>query len=200
MADRRTLAIYDAKAGDYAKLVGRDGPNPHLQRFLGMVATGGRVLDLGCGPGTASVVMRDAGFDPDPVDASAGMVAHAADTHGLPARQMTFAQLRAEAAYDGVWANFSLLHAPRSALPGHLAAISTALKPQGAFHVGMKTGAGEKRDGLGRQYTYVTAGELRDLLVAAGLTVDYEDTGAGKGLDGEVAPWVILQARKTNDA
>ena len=200
MADAKTIAIYDTKAQAYAEMVSRDAPDAALQVFMDALPPGGRVLDLGCGPGKSSAMMRDAGFVPDPVDASAGMVALAQEKYGLEARLATFDALTGEAIYDGVWANFSLLHAPRADLPRHFAAISHALRPRGIFHVGMKTGTDAKRDGLGRKYTYVTVPELRGLLEDAGFAVITEKTGAEAGFDGVVAPWVVMLAKKNADA
>ncbi len=98
--------------------------------------------------------------------------------------------------FDGIWANFSLLHAARSDLPRYLAAIAHALKPGGVFHIGMKTGQGTKRDGLGRRYTYVGDTELTGLLTGVGLIPFARWTGEGKGLSGDVEPWLVIQARK----
>ena len=79
-------------------------------------------------------------------------------------------------------------------MPRHLAALGTALKPGGLFHIALKSGAGEKRDALGRIYTYYTQSELTDLLENAGLTVTEYATGCGKGLDGTDADWIALRA------
>ena len=154
------------------------------------------MLDLGCGPATASAHMRAAGLIPDPVDASPQMVALANQTHAIGARLASFDDIAGEAVLDGVWANFSLLHAPRTDLPRHIAAIARALRPGGLFHIGMKTGAGEGRDGLDRFYTYVTVPELRALLEEAGLRVVYEAEGREAGLAGTEDPFVLMQAAK----
>ena len=196
MADTRTIDVYDIKARDYAKLVASSVPDMHLQAFIDLVSDGGKVLDLGCGPAAASAHMRAAGLLPDPVDASKKMVELANDTHKINARQATFEDICGTKVYDGVWANFSLLHAPRAKLPLHLTALSTALKPLGVFHIGMKTGQGEKRDRIGRKYTYVSVDELHDLLSEADLMVNYTDEGVGVGLDGSEAPWVVCRAIK----
>ena len=108
----------------------------------------------------------------------------------------TFDDIDAEAAYDGVWANFSLLHAPRADLPRHLAALHRALRPDGLLHIGMKIGTGEGRDRLGRLYTYVTVDELRALVEEAGFDVLTTDEGDERGLAGTVDPYVTLCARR----
>jgi SAM-dependent methyltransferase len=196
MADARTIALYDAKAADYAKLVQSDAADAQLQAFMDLLPKGAGVLDLGCGPAFASVKMRDAGFKPDPVDASKGMVDMANARFDINARQLTFDDIDMIAAYDGVWANFSLLHAARADLPRHLAALATALRLNGIIHIGMKTGTGEARDRIDRKYTYVTKDELRELLETAGFTRIGIDTGADAGFDGTVAPWVVMRGRK----
>lgn len=194
--DDETLAFYDRAAGDYADTFAGDDPaDPDLRAFLDDLPRGARVLDLGCGPGQHAAAMIAAGFDVDAVDASAGMVAEAKARFGVDARQATFAALDATAEYDGVWANFSLLHAPRAEMPAHIARIARALRPGGVLHLGVKEGAGEKRDHLGRLYTFHAEDELRGWLTDAGFTVTALRHGKGKGMAGTVDPFIILRAR-----
>ena len=195
-ADARTIAVYDARAGDYDDCFRQDRPDRHLQAFIDALPHPARVLDLGCGPATASAFLRAAGHDPDPVDASPAMVALANERHAIGARLASFDEIDAVAAYDGVWANFSLLHAARSDLPRHLGALHHALKAGGLLHLGMKTGTGEGPDALGRFYCYHTVGALRGLLTDAGFTVLAETQGTEKGLAGTLDPFVILLARR----
>ena len=194
--DARTIAVYDARAGDYDDRFRQDRPDRHLQAFIDALPHPARVLDLGCGPATASAFLRAAGHDPDPVDASPAMVALANERHAIGARLASFDEIDAVAAYDGVWANFSLLHAARSDLPRHLTALHRALKAGGLLHLGMKTGTGEGPDALGRFYCYHTVAALRGLLTDAGFTVLAETEGAEKGLAGTLDPFVILLARR----
>lgn len=196
MVDARTIAFYDSAADRYDNLTKSGAPDGDLRDFMALLPEGARVLDLGCGPARASVHLRAAGFRPDPVDASAGMVTLANEAHDIGARLLTFDELQAEAAYDAVWANFSLLHAPRADLPRHLAAIARALKTGGVFHIGMKTGEGDLRDGIDRFYTLVTVPELTGLVTGAGLTVIATREGEGKGCAGTIDPFVIMRARK----
>lgn len=196
MADARTIATYDAKAADYALMVASDTPDTTLQTFIDLIPKGGHVLDLGCGPGTASVHMRAAGLVPDPVDASQGMIKIATEKFGLAARLAQFTDIAGREIYDGIWANFSLLHAPLDDLPDHFAALSNATKRRGIIHVGMKTGTGIARDKLNRLYTYVTVKQLQSLLTSAGYQVTYTKEGTEAGLAGTADPFVIMRGQK----
>ena len=194
--DLKTVQLYDEKAEEYARLVtSLDEPDQDLAAFIADLPTGGTVLDLGCGPGNSAALLARAGFQVTATDASSGMIELAARHEGVTARQATFDELDTEATYDGVFANFSLLHAARADLPRHLTAIKRALKPGGVFHIGMKTGDGAHRDTLERFYSYYSVAELEALLTEAGLTPYARREGEGRGLSGSVDPFVILRAR-----
>ncbi len=188
MIDDETIAVYARRVDDYAALTGQVNTAP-FDAFVARLPTSGRVLDWGCGPGHDAARFASLGFDVDPVDATPAMVAHAVAEHGLPARVATFDDLDAVAAYEGVWASFSLLHAARTDVPRHLAAARTALRPGGAFYVSVKAGEGERRDALGRRYTYFGEDELDGLFETAGLRVRERFGGTSRGLDGTAARW-----------
>ncbi len=194
MSDAKTLGVYAAKAQEYADFNQSITGDPQLQAFIRVVQPGGTVLDLGCGPGIAAQQMARAGLVVTAIDPVPEMVALAAQKDGVTAKQASFDDLTGTGIYDGVWANFSLLHAPRGDMPRHLKNIATALRPNGVFHIGVKTGTGEHRDTLGRLYTYFTQDELTGLLADAGLTVKEHAKGRDKGLDGTLADWVCLRA------
>jgi ubiquinone/menaquinone biosynthesis C-methylase UbiE len=191
-ADSRTLAVYNTKAAEYDALVNSEGPSAWLAAFIAAVPKGARVLDFGCGTGSAAASMRDHGLRVTALDASVEMVALAKRRFDLDVILGTFDDLASISEYDGVWASFSLLHAPREDMPRYLAAIHRALRPNGRFNIGLKTGTGEQRDSLGRRYTYYTETELRGLLANAGFTITHTNTGAGPGLDGVIAPWITI--------
>ncbi|MFN3132259.1 class I SAM-dependent methyltransferase [Roseibium sp.] len=157
---------------------------------------GGRVLDWGCGPGMFSYHLKAGGFGPDPIDASAEMVALAREKYGLDARQATFADPLDPESYHGIWANFSLLHAPRADLPGHIAAANTALTPEGILHIGMKHGNGVISDTFGRRCTYVETEELTRILESTGFEILKTHEGAEAGLAGTVDTFVLVLGRR----
>ena len=195
--DRETIAVYDAKADDYTKAFSHKGIGSAMQSFMDAMPAEGKVLDLGCGPGRHAKILSEHGFNVCATDASAAMVENARSLGGFKVEQSTFNDLSADNVYDGIWANFSLLHAPREDFPTYVASIAKALKPTGVFHLGMKLGSGEERDGLGRRYSYFTAEEFRAFLTAEGFTILNETLGEGKGLAGTVDPWIEILSRRT---
>jgi len=195
MQDDETVNVYNTQVDAYMKCVDMENPSYSLAQFIGKFGPNNLILDLGCGPGDSSAHMKAAGLDVDAVDASTEMVNHANDTYDLNARVATFNDITEENHYDGVWANFSLLHAPHSEFPRHLAAIHKALKPNGYFHIGAKLGTGEQRDKIGRFYSYYSEEELKQHLADAGFEVVTTELGKGKGLAGSIDPWITVLSR-----
>lgn len=196
MQDEKTISIYDEQVKKYADLVSSNKPGAILQGFMDALCEGDYVLDLGCGPGNSSDLMNKQGFRTDPVDASGEMVKHANETYKINARKATFDDLKETNTYNGIWANFSLLHAPKVDFPRYLNAIHDALVADGIFHIGMKLGSGMKRDSIGRMYSYFTEEELTEHLENTGFTVLEKTHGKEPGLSGEIAPWITILAKR----
>ncbi|WP_300033718.1 bifunctional 2-polyprenyl-6-hydroxyphenol methylase/3-demethylubiquinol 3-O-methyltransferase UbiG [uncultured Roseobacter sp.] len=195
MSDKETLGVYASKAAEYADLTtAANTADPLLTAFIAETVPGGTVLDLGCGPGTSAALMARAGLLVHAWDPVPEMVALAQQHPGVSARVAGFDDLTETAVYDGIWANYSLLHASRDAMPRHLSAITNALRAGGRFHIALKSGSGCKRDRLGRLYTYYSDVELTSLLEDAGLTVTGRAEGVGTGLDGSLSEWISLAA------
>ncbi len=169
-ADRQTLGFYDSHAAEYAAYSGAKADQAWLADFAGRLAPGGRVLDFGCGSGWAAAWLVDRGFAVDALDGSARLADEARRRYGIAVWVAEFSEFATERAYDGIWCSFALLHAPRDAIPGHIARLARALVPGGALYLGVKEGAGTARDRLGRRYTYVSEDELTRWCGEAGLT------------------------------
>ena len=195
--DRETLAFYDREPGRYAETVAEllpDGP-PELRVFADALAPGSRVLDFGAGHGWAAAWLAAQGFAAEATDGSAGLAAEGKRRYGLDIRVAPFDALDAEAAYDGIWCSFALLHDTEEAFPGHIARLARALKPGGLLYLGMKEGEGTVRDRLGRRYFYIAEAALREALTAAGFEDPDIRRDAAKGLAGKVEPCLHAFAR-----
>ncbi|WP_298496514.1 bifunctional 2-polyprenyl-6-hydroxyphenol methylase/3-demethylubiquinol 3-O-methyltransferase UbiG [uncultured Maritimibacter sp.] len=167
MADPQTIRFYDDVAAKAQKMSADGPPEPALAAFMELLPPGGAVLDFGCGHGIATAQMIRAGFSVTAQDASEGLLAIARSL--APEAQFVladFEDLAGQDLYDGVWANFALVHAPRDRLAPLIAKLHAALRPDGILHLSMILGEGELRDNLDRAYTYVTQPELTGLLSA----------------------------------
>jgi predicted TPR repeat methyltransferase len=191
--DRQTLDVYDAQAAEYEARVAVKN-TPGLDGFIAALPHDAHVLDFGCGPGLTAKQMMDHGLTVDATDGSDAMVKRARN-HGVEARQALFHQIDGQALYDGIFANFSLLHLPRAQMPEMLVRIHRLLRPQGVLHIGVKLGTGDTRDDLGRYYTYYQQDELEELLTSAGFTLITHILGSGTGLDGRSSDWIVIHAR-----
>lgn len=192
MTDKRTINAYTTRVADYLQI-----PLPPEQieaRMAFAEAVGeGYILDLGAGPGSDSSFFMREGLIVRALDATPAFVEHARE-NGVDAHLGTFDDVTEEAEYDGIYASFSLLHAPRADFPRHLAAIHRALKPEGVFFLGLKLGTGEHRDDLDRHYTYFSQTEIEEALEQAGFTIDRITTGMGTGLAGSYDGFILVLA------
>jgi SAM-dependent methyltransferase len=194
--DEETLQFYRSNAQSYADWA--KAPSTRLRGFLALLPSGGSILELGCGAGNHSAVMLEAGFQVRATDGSPEMAKIASRRLGHPVETMLFDELDACDAYDGVWANACLLHAPRDELAGILGRIRRALKPSGVFYASFKTGEGHGRDNLGRYYNYPSPDWLQTTYAAAGqwnsLT---SDTSVIQSFDETPATMLHLVVQKT---
>ncbi|MFI2037785.1 class I SAM-dependent methyltransferase [Streptomyces bottropensis] len=155
MVDHDVLAAtrdaYDAVASTYARLFGdslRDSP---LDRaILGAFAEvarargGGRVADLGCGPGHVTAHLAESGLEAFGVDASPAMVELARQAHpGVRFEVGSMAALDIpDGALGGVLSRWSVIHTPPHEVPVLLAEFHRVLAPGGHLLIGFSASEG----------------------------------------------------------
>lgn len=107
------------------------------QAFMGRLAPGSRLLEIGAGTGQDSAYFQAAGFDVVAADLSDAMVDRCL-AKGIEAHVMDFLHLDFPAgSFDAVFAMNCLLHVPNLDLPAVLASVKTLLRPGGLFFVGV---------------------------------------------------------------
>ncbi|MFE4548727.1 class I SAM-dependent methyltransferase [Streptomyces sp. NPDC056785] len=140
-----TREAYDAAASTYARLFGdslRDSP---LDRgILGVFAElvgadgGGRVADLGCGPGHVTAHLDGLGLAAFGVDASPAMIELARQAYPelrFDVGSMTALDLP-DGTLDGVLSRWSVIHTPPRELPAILTEFHRVLAPGGHLLAG----------------------------------------------------------------
>jgi SAM-dependent methyltransferase len=152
--DDDTLAYYAENAAKYAADSLKRPSSPHMDYFRSKLPAHARVIELGCGAGRDTADMIRHGFDVFPTDGSPEMAREAEARLGIPVKVMLFENLDMEGAFDGVWANAALLHAPREGLPDIVRRIHAALKSGGLLYASFKSGEAGGRDVFGRYYNY----------------------------------------------
>ena len=190
MSDKETIEVYNQNVEKYRALVDKLPNTKTLKSFMGRFDAGANILDFGCGVGDSAAAMRAGGLRPVCRDGSVEMVKTANELYQLDASVALFSELDDDSVYDGVWANFSLLHASKSEFPYLVSALHTSLKPKGWLFVALKLGNGERRDKFGRHYTYYQEDELDAILIKAGFAVDEKIYGKSKGMAGIDEPWI----------
>ncbi|MEU6272872.1 class I SAM-dependent methyltransferase [Streptomyces populi] len=149
MVDHDALRVvrdaYDAVASEYARLFRDELSQRPLDRaMLGVFAEavgaggGGRVADLGCGPGHVTAHLAGSGLDVFGVDASSSMVELARRAFpDLRFEVGTMAVLDiADGTLDGALSRWSIIHTAPHELPALLAEFHRVLAPGGHLLVG----------------------------------------------------------------
>ena len=193
--DIKTLQVYETQSSKYLENITKEHPSKTLKYFAANLPRQSNVLDYGCGPGLSAEYLANLGHSVTAFDASQNMLELVPKHERIKSYQATFDAFSENGIFDGIWASFSLLHAKRRDFPRLLTSIKRALKPDGLFSIGLKLGAGEKRDKLGRRYTFVSQNELDQLLKSSGFNVFDHILGKDVGLDGVMSEWVFAYAK-----
>lgn len=167
----QTVAHYERNAEGY-----RDGTLDHdvgqnIRALLDAIEAQGpcTVLDFGCGPGRDLKAFSALGHQAIGLDGASRFVAMAREYSGCEVWQQDFLALSLPAArFDGIFANATLFHVPRSALPGVLAQLHQALKPRGVLFASNPRGDDREQFSGARYGAYFSLQGWRQLLLAAG--------------------------------
>ncbi|MBD9629699.1 class I SAM-dependent methyltransferase [Pseudomonas sp. PDM19] len=154
------------------------------------------LLDFGCGPGRDLCALKGMGHAPVGLDGCAGFVAMAREASGCEVWQQDFLALELPAErFDGIYANASLFHVPRSELPRVLRQLHGALKPGGVLFSSNPRGENQEGWNGGRYGSYHDLENWTRLLENAGFR-ELEHYYRPAGLPREQQPWLASVWRK----
>jgi SAM-dependent methyltransferase len=196
----RTLAHYDQRAEQFWEGTRDHDVSQNIDALL-RYARGTpplRILDFGCGPGRDLVALRARGHDPVGLDGSPEFAAMAREHSGCEVWQQDFLALDLPAErFDGVFANASLFHVPRSELPRVLLELHATLKPGGVLFASNPRGDDVEGWSGERYGAWHDLASWRAFVTPAGF-VELEHYYRPAGLPREQQPWLATVWRKAD--
>ena len=193
-----TLAHYDRHAESYWSGTRDHDVTQNYAALLGAIETAPpwSILDFGCGPGRDLAHFRSLGHEAVGLDGSKEFVAMARAYSGCEVWQQDFLALDLAASrFDGVFANASLFHVPREALPGVLRKLHAALKPRGVLFSSNPRGHNEEGFSGGRYGCFHDLETWQAFVRAAGF-VEIDHYYRPSGLPREQQPWLATVWRR----
>lgn len=169
----QTLAHYERSAEAFRAGTADHDVSQNRDALLAAIegAAPFRLLDLGCGPGRDLAAFRALGHEAVGLDGCTSFVAMArADTGCEVLHQDLLALELPPARFDGVFANASLFHVPRRALPRVLGELRSALAPRGVLFASNPRGDDDEGWHGDRYGAYYRLETWRALVSAAGYT------------------------------
>ena len=154
------------------------------------------ILDLGCGPGRDLKTFAAMGHVAVGVEGAARLAEMARGYSGCEVWEQDFLALDLPAGrFDGIFANASLFHVPRSELPRVLRELHAALKPRGVLFSSNPRGNNEEGWNGNRYGAWHDLEAWRGFMQAAGF-VELEHYYRPPGLPREQQPWLASVWRR----
>lgn len=154
------------------------------------------LLDFGCGPGRDLKTLAELGHVATGLDGASRFVKMARLHSGCEVWLQDFVELDLpQGCFDGIFANASLFHVPRCALPRVLRQLRAALKPNGVLFSSIPHGADQEGWSDGRYGVFHAPDSWRGFGSAAGfveLERYYRPVGAPPGAQ----PWLASVWRR----
>jgi SAM-dependent methyltransferase len=167
----RTIAHYDGSAESFRDATWDHDVSQNYAALLEAIegAPPFDILDFGCGPGRDLAYFRSLGHEAVGLDGSAQFAKMARESSGCEVLHQDFLALSLPAArFDGVFANASLFHVPRTELPRVLGELHAALKPRGVLFSSNPRGEDSEGWNGARYGSYHSLETWRALVTSAG--------------------------------
>lgn len=187
-----TLAHYDGRAAEFWEGTRNHDVTQNIGALLRHMrgTPPWRILDFGCGPGRDLAAFRAMGHEAVGLDGCLPFAAMAREHSGCEVWVQDFLMLKLPAGhFDGIFANASLFHVPRQALPRVLSELHAALRPEGVLFTSNPRGNNEEGWSHGRYGVYHDLQSWRTFLDTAGF-VELEHYYRPPGLPLEQQPWL----------
>ena len=195
--NQATVQSYERSADEYAQTT-HGPPSPahgHLfETFIRRVGAGGRVVEIGSGPGWDADRLEAAGIDVLRTDVTQAFI-ELQRKRGKRVERLDLISDDLDGQHDGILCLYVLQHIARPLVPRVLEKIARALRQGGFLLIGLRQGGEDvyedRASSDGYHVTVWPAKAFLDQLAEVGLIA--EDTYVFVGKDGE---WLTLLARR----
>lgn len=198
----RTLADYDGNAKRFWEGTRDHDVTQNVETLLRHIDAKPpfAILDFGCGPGRDLAAFVARGHAPVGLEGSRELAAMARAHAGCEVWEQNFLALDLPVSrFDGIFANATLQHIPRSELPRVLAELRAALKPDGVLFASIPRGNNEEGWHRERYSVYHDVEAWRAFLAGAGF-IELEQYYRPPGLPREQQPWFASAWRASHRA
>lgn len=138
------VKVYNKIAEKYAKAFPK--PSSSIDMFISLLPKGGKVLDVGCGPGQDSGYLFRREFDVEGIDLSEKMIEQARKK--VPEVKFVVMDMRKlrypNSYFDGLFASLSLIHIPKKDVDKTMNEFKRVLKEGGSLYLHLLEGNGEQ--------------------------------------------------------
>jgi SAM-dependent methyltransferase len=196
----KTLEHYNERAAEFWNGTRDHDVKQNIEALLRHIrgAPPFSILDFGCGPGRDLAAFRALGHEPIGLEGSPPLAAMAREHSGCEVWEQDFFALKLPSCrFDGIFANASLFHVPRQALPRVLGELRAALKPDGVLFASNPRGNNEEGWNGGRYGAYHDLDSWRTFLKTAAFT-ELGHYYRPPGLPPERQPWLASVWRNSS--
>ncbi|MFT5449941.1 MAG: SAM-dependent methyltransferase [Gammaproteobacteria bacterium] len=187
-----TLSHYDINAQDYRTGTAEHDVSQNIDALLRAIEgePPHTILDFGCGPGRDLVSLSKRGHRAKGLDGAAAVAELAREISGCEVWHQNFIDLDLPPRrFDGVFANASLFHIPREAVPKVLSALHESLKLRGVLFCSNPRGDNQEGFSGSRYGCYYDLSAWREIVTAAGFD-EIEHYYRPPGLPRQQQPWL----------
>ncbi len=192
-----TLENYANNPSGYWQGTKNHDVSQNINALLGNIKSKGpfKILDFGCGPGRDLKYFRELGHDAYGLDGCEAFCSMAAEYSGCQVYLQDFINVDLpQQFFDGIFANASLFHVPKTNLSELLKALHTSLKTNGILFSSNPRGNGEDLTGT-RYANFMEIDEYREIVELAGFHL-LNHYYRPEGLPKENCPWLACVFKK----